>query len=308
MIDVIKVNDEGLVAALYLPPVPAREKAPAIIVLSGSDGGIATTAMHGEPLAALGYAVLALAYFAMDGLPRDLVEIPLEYFKRAIDWLRAHPAVDPERIGLLGHSRGGEAALLIAATYPEVRLVVANVPSHVVWAGIDPDTWQRRSSWNLGGVGRPFVSLLRPPDASTSWRELFEETLRDAVAAADAAAIPVERIKGPILFVTGSDDGVWPSAEMADLAIERLKRHTFPFSYEHARYRDAGHAILMPPYRVGPINNPWPSSSYTPPRWFASAQIQLGGTSEGNRLARMAAWPAMTAFLAQHFQSNQERV
>jgi uncharacterized protein len=306
--EVVKVSDDGLVAALYLPEMHAGAKVPALIVISGSDGGIASAAMYGEPLAAKGYAVLALAYFGMTGLPRDLVEIPLEYFKRAIDWLRAHPSVDPERIGLLGHSRGGEAALVIAARYPEVRLVVANVPSHVVWAGTDPEDRERRSSWSFGSIGLPFVSLLRLPDAATSWREAFEQTLRDAGDAVLAAAIPVERINGPVLLVTGSDDGVWPSAEMADLAIERLKQRRFPFPYEHARYQDAGHAVLIPPYRVGPINNPWPSSSYMPPRWRTSVQIQLGGTSEGNRLARTAAWPAMTAFLSKYFQSDQERV
>src|SRR5437763_1684078 len=114
----IKVADEGLVASLYLPDTAGKH--PAVIVVSGSDGGIATASMYAEPLAALGYASLALAYFAMDGLPRDLVEIPLEYFKRAIDWLRAHPAVDGERIAIVGSSRGGEAALLVAATYPEI--------------------------------------------------------------------------------------------------------------------------------------------------------------------------------------------
>jgi dienelactone hydrolase len=116
----------------------------------------------------------------------------------------------------------------------------------------------------------------------------------------DDAAIPVERINGPILFVTGSADGVWPSAEMADAAIERLRRLVFSFPYEHARYNDAGHAILMPPYRVGPVNNPWPSSNYMAPQWSTAQVPRMGGTSEGNRLARMDAWPRMLAFLNAH--------
>jgi dienelactone hydrolase len=97
MIRVIKVSDDGLIANLYLPPSEGRH--PAIIVISGSDGGIASAAMWGEPLAARGYAVLAAAYFALEHLPVDLVEIPL----------------DRDRVGLLGHSRGGEGALLAAA-------------------------------------------------------------------------------------------------------------------------------------------------------------------------------------------------
>jgi dienelactone hydrolase len=298
--DAIKVSDDGLVAALYLPSTDAGKKSPAIVVLSGSDGGIASAAMYGEPLAACGYAVLALAYFAMDGLPRDLVEIPLEYFQRAIDWLRQHSAIDADRIGVLGLSRGGEGALVMASTFPDIRLVVANVPSHVVWAGIDPEPGPRRSAWSRNGVGLPFVALTRPPDGVTPWRLLFEESLRDAAPAADAATIAVERINGPILFVTGTADGVWPSADMADRAIERLRRHAFSFPCEHARYDDAGHAILVPPYRVGPISNPWPASSYTAPRWRTQQVPQMGGTAEGNRRARIDAWPRMLAFLNAH--------
>jgi dienelactone hydrolase len=128
MIDVMKVTDEGLVAALHLPSRLGPH--PVMIVLSGSGGGLASAIVWGEPLASLGYAVLSVAYFAMDGLPLHLVEIPLEYFKKVIGWIRAHPALDSARIGVLGHSRGGEAALLVAATYPEIRVVVANVPSH----------------------------------------------------------------------------------------------------------------------------------------------------------------------------------
>jgi hypothetical protein len=44
----------------------------------------------GAPLLALhGYATLALAYFGLPGLPRGLVNIPLEYFGKAIAHVRA---------------------------------------------------------------------------------------------------------------------------------------------------------------------------------------------------------------------------
>ena len=301
--EVIKVSDEGLVATLYLPSTP-RTRVPALIVLSGSGGGVVAAAMYGEPLAAAGYATLALAYFAMDGLSRDLIEIPLEYFKRAIDWLRSHRSIDPARIGILGHSRGGEAALLIAATYPEVCAVVANVPSHVAWSGTASESGEIRSGWSLAGAGVPFLSLTRRPDASTSWRQVFEESLQDRDAAAEAA-IAVERINGPILFVTGTDDGVWPSTTMVDAAIARLREREFPFAVEHARYDGAGHAILAPPYRVGPVANPWPPSNYIPPRWQSELPPPtMGGTPEGNRLARIDAWPRMMAFLARHLASH----
>jgi dienelactone hydrolase len=296
--DVTKVMEGGLVATLHLPTVTGRR--PAVIVLGGSDGGLAGANLFGEPIAASGFVALCLAYFAMDGLPADLSEIPLEYFQQAIDWLRGHRAVDGERLAVLGSSRGGEAALLIGASFPAIRAVVANVPSHVVWQGINSDPSMKTSSWSFAGVGLPFVSLVTPR-VGTSWREWFEVSLIQHSPPADAA-IPVERINGPILFITGTEDGIWPCSKMVDLATERLGRHRFRFYIKHARYEGGGHAILVPPYRVGPVENPWPHESYRQPHWMRSGLtgLALGGTAEGNRLARMDAWPRMVAFLKQH--------
>ena len=296
MSPVAKVTDEGLVATLHLPRGEGRH--PAVIVLSGSEGGVVNANLFGQPLAAAGFVTMCLAYFAMDGLPRDLSRIPLEYFKKAIDWLRAHPAVDVDRVAVFGMSRGGEAALIVGATFPSIRAVVASVPGHVVWQGNHPDQSLKTSSWTLAGVDLPYASLVEPRVGQT-WREWFEASLTTAPAEAE---IPVERINGPVLFVTGTEDGVWPCSEMADAAIERLRLHRFAFPIEHARYEGAGHAILMPPYFVGPVENPWPAENYHRPHWLESGigSLQLGGTSEGNRLARMDAWPRMIRFLKEH--------
>jgi uncharacterized protein len=296
MSHVTKVMDDGLVATLHLPRESGRR--PAVIVLSGSDGGIATAHMFGEPLAASGFVTLCLAYFAMDGLPRNFSQIPLEYFGKAIDWLRAHPAVDTDRVGVFGMSRGGETALLVGATFPSITAVVASVPSHVVWQGTSPDLSIKTSSFTLAGVELPYASLVEGREG-TAWREWFEVSLTTAPPEAE---IPVERINGAILFVSGTLDGVWPCSEMADAAIDRLQRRGFSFPVDHARYEDAGHALLMPPYRVGPIESPWPDDSYHRPEWLQSwlGSLQLGGTPEGNRLARIDAWPRMLRFLREH--------
>ena len=297
--EAIKVSDDGLVANLYLPA--GQGPHPLVIVLSGSDGGVASASWYGEPLASIGYAALALAYFAMDGLPLDLVEIPLEYFKRAIDWARKHPAIDGDRIAIIGSSRGSEAALLAAATYPEIRLVVANVPSHVSWGGIHRVPGTSVAAWSLNGVGVPFMPLVRPPRDGEAFRGVFEESLRAAGSDRQDAAIPVERVNGPILFVSGTSDQIWPCTMMAGLAVERLRRHAFAFDVEHAQYEDAGHAILMPTFRMSQVSNAWPASSYHQPAWAARQGLpQMGGTPEGNRLARMNAWPRMLEFLRRH--------
>jgi hypothetical protein len=57
-----------------------------VIVLSGGGGGI--DEHRGAILASHGYAALSLGYFNVEGLPRGLVNIPLEYFENAIRWMR----------------------------------------------------------------------------------------------------------------------------------------------------------------------------------------------------------------------------
>jgi hypothetical protein len=78
------IRTEGIVGTLFLPANSGPH--PAVIVLNGGDGGI--DEYRGAIVASHGYAALNLGYFGMDGLPRGLVNIPLEYFGNAIRWMR----------------------------------------------------------------------------------------------------------------------------------------------------------------------------------------------------------------------------
>jgi acetyl esterase/lipase len=106
----------GIYGNLYLPRHTAGRR-PAVLVFSGSGGGL-TTSFAAALLAAHGYPSLALAYFKAPGLPRTLHNIALEYFTSALKLLRAQPGVDPRHVLVAGVSRGGEAALLLGAYFP----------------------------------------------------------------------------------------------------------------------------------------------------------------------------------------------
>ena len=71
---------------------------------------------------------------------------------------------------------------------------------------------------------------------------VMERTL--AGETADAAAIPVERIAGPILLVAAQDDEMWPSVRMSRRMLDRLERAGFPHANE-LHVVDGGHEAVV---------------------------------------------------------------
>lgn len=273
------VTANGLVADYYLP-TDAKGRLPAIIMLGGSEGGLgAAAARDGKVLAQHGYAVLQLAYFDAPGLPKDLALIPLEYFKTAIDWLRAQPGVDPDRIGIVGGSIGGEVALTVAAHYPEVKVAVAAMPSSVVWPGIIHTPGDPPSTFTLAGKPLPYLPYGYP---FTTVYGLYAKGLQGLDQHQDAI-IPVEQIDGPVMVICGKSDSLWPSCPMSEQVAARLKSQHFGFPVQLLEYPDAGHAVF---------GKPWDPKSPD----FASL-AEEGGSPEGNNAARKDSWKQAVAFL-----------
>jgi dienelactone hydrolase len=250
------VRASGLFGAVYQPP--GNEPRPAVLVLGGSGGGLPLALDAPGGLASRGYVVLSLAYFARNGLPQELRDIPLEYFKRALDWLAAQPFVDSTRIAVMGASRGAEAALLIGSTYPQVHAVIAVSPSNVVVGSCCSDRFA--DAWTLNG------SPVR------------------------RAEIPVENIRGPVLLISGRDDGVWPSTKSAESIVRRLNEHHFAHPVTNLSFPNAGHAISRPHSSTMEIN------SLRHP--LTGRIMHMGGTPLGTALAREAAWTGVLDFLS----------
>lgn len=278
------VTAQGLVGELYRPAGRAGRRA-ALIVLGGSDGGLPSDA---EVFAREGYVVLGLAYFGAPGVPAELSDIPLEYFDRAVGWLKVQPGVDPRRIGLVGTSKGAEAGLLAAARNPEIRVVVAGAPSSVAWQGIGAASrGAGASSWSLEGKSTAFL----PYDRSVPFTSVGDLYTRSWARRAEhpQAAIPVEKINGPILLICGEADGLWPSCPMAAAVSERLNASRFKPKVTLLRYPGAGHGAVGQPY------TPEDPAAVDP----------LGGTQGGNVAARVDGWPKTLAFLARTLQPRR---
>jgi dienelactone hydrolase len=196
----------------------------------------------------------------------------------------------------MGGSRGGELALVLGATFPDVKAVVGYVPSGIVHAGISGGGLResrRRPAWTHRGEALPFLSSrdasrMDGPPASPeplALTPVFLRALEDR-AAVEAAEIPVERINGPVLLISGQDDQMWPSPVLAEIAMARLARHHHPYLYRHLSYPGAGHLIGQPglPATV--------SASVHP---LSGRLMAYGGSPQYNAAAAADSWPKVLA-------------
>ncbi|MBM3522717.1 MAG: palmitoyl-CoA hydrolase [Alphaproteobacteria bacterium] len=291
-----EIRDDDLVGALFMPASP--EPHPAIMVLSGSGGGLIET--RAALWASHGFAALALGYFGAPGLPDYIADIPLEVFERGLAWMRRTLRPRNDFVAVAGQSRGGELSLLLGATLGDrVSAVVAYVPSAVTHGSLSarpPGGDRNATAWTYRGkklpvlgVGNRTMDWRLVDDAPSPRRQTpaFVSGLADTDAV-ERSMIPVERIRGPVILVSGDDDGYLPSTLFSDMVVERLRRAGHPFPVEHVRCADAGHSILFPYVPTTPNAKPHPVSKVV---------ITGGGTIEGRARADEESWPRVRSFV-----------
>jgi dienelactone hydrolase len=250
----------GFVGTFFAPAGTGRKTA--VLSFGGSEGGLSTYLL-GALLAARGHPTLALAYFDEPGLPQTLQSIPLEYFAKALAWLRTQPGVDPSHVVALGISRGSEAALLLGVHYPKlVHAVVASVPSNVSLCGITTAARCAGPAWTLGGKPLPYTRQFDNPAPTDD----------------PAAVIPVEMIAGPVFLDCAGKDEVWSSCAYAHAIIARLEAH-------HTGYRHVLYTSPRAGHLSGGLIPDEPGSGASEPTFVADAQ------------ARERVWPRLLRFL-----------
>ena len=204
--------------------------------------------------------------------------------------------------GCLGPSRGGELALLLGATFPDINAASAWVPSGIVFWPIglaENDDPRPPASWTFRGKPLPYlqennesVEPLPPqqPGQPKAYTPIYLRHLRDEHAV-ERATIPVENIRGPILLVSGTDDQMWPSSVLADIPMRRLELNGFRFPFQHLKYEGAGHLILLP---YGPRTTHIIGFKA---KGFSCLLYTQGGTPRTDAEAGADAWHRMLQFL-----------
>jgi dienelactone hydrolase len=278
-----QVRQHGLIGSYFAPIT--KKPVPGLLIIGGAIGGSLWTERAAALLANRGFACLALTYFNAGNLPDNLVEIPLEYFTTALAWLREQDEVNENALGIVGKSKGAEAALLIAERAMDIRCVVCYSAPAVVYQGVQASgpVLSARSSWTHRGQPLPFVPCYQEGQA------INLETLKNLSAIHSAnldtnyivrsAAIKVENSHSKFMFIAGEADEVWPSVRFGEMLMSRLAASQRIHGSLLLTYPNAGHGIDIPFLPPSPVG---------------------GGSVIANAKASEEAWQKMLEFLNKH--------
>ena len=212
--------------------IPAAPGAPALVVMHGWGGNAEMMLPLTAPLHAAGYSLLlvdARCHGRSDGdtfasLPRFAEDI-----EAALAWLRQQPGVDPAALGVIGHSVGAGAALLVAARQPDLCAVVS------LAAFAHPAAMMRR--W-LATLHIPYWPL-------GAYILAYVQYVIGFRFGAIAPINTIARVACPVLLVHGLEDDTVPVAEAREIygaragdAVELLL-----ISGSHDDYGDIGMQI-----------------------------------------------------------------
>jgi dienelactone hydrolase len=159
------------------------------------------------------------------------------------------------------------------------------MPTSVVWNGIN---WamggaSTLTSWTANGEDLTVMPYApwNPVDGLISlYRSVEDPALTEQ---AQRAAIPIENSNAELLLICGEAETLWPACPMARMIAARSEEKRGP-AVTVLAYQNAGHLVFGVPTS--------PDASYYP-------QLgALGGTVEGNAMARADSWPRVLDFLA----------
>ena len=230
------------VPALVSRPARATGRLPVVIVLHGTGGRKDDNADVAARLVAAGLIVVrpdgryhgercpagkgTVAYYAAiaqayrDGHGHPWLYDTVYDVTRLIDYLQTRPDVDPNRIGLLGYSKGGMETYLTAAIDPRVAAAVPCICLQDFRWELDHDQWHGR----IGTVQGAFDAAAKSAGADAKSPAFVQQFYDRVVPGIDTefdcpAMLPLIAPR-PVLAVSGSDDPInpLPSAEVAAAA------------------------------------------------------------------------------------------
>lgn len=232
-----KVTHEAFVADYYASNSTGKY---GVLVLGGAECGKPMDLAN--KIAALGYPVLSLAYCNETSLPLELEMIPLEYFEAPKKWLLDQKNTRNDGVIVIGRSKGAELALILASRDDAYKGVIGIAPSSVVWAALlNGRSKIPSSSWSVDNQPLPYVPFVSDVKID-SLLDLHTASLKNK-AAVKGATIQTQSILVSTLLLTGGQDQMWPSNDMAVSLCQRINAFKRYNPCQHINYPDAGHLL-----------------------------------------------------------------
>lgn len=192
-----------------------------------------------------GYEVLSLFFFGMENQPKELVQVPLEFFEEVLKYIDENTP-DGKPITLYGASKGAELSLNLAVRYPEIDNVVLVAPMDYSYMGLSYSSRELKSSWTWKGEDLPIIdmkkgnpseffhmfkgmTIMTPLSYRGSYESAYEKDPNK-----ERARIRVEDTKARILMIAGTDDRMWQSEIAAKNILEKRPENTEALIYEGA--------------------------------------------------------------------------
>ncbi|XP_050011914.1 acyl-coenzyme A amino acid N-acyltransferase 2-like [Alexandromys fortis] len=280
-----EIREGRIRGALFLPP--GEGPFPGIIDLFGIIGGLIE--FRASLLASRGFAVLALAYFAYEGLPDKLLETDLEYFEEAADFLLAHPKIQQPGIGVISVCKGAEIGLAMACYLKQVVATVCiNGPNAILHIPLRyRDLVMPPSQWVLEHIQIHASGAMQ-------LRSFIDYSINRLNP---QSILPVEKARGWILFIVGENDECLDSKAYAQGAMDQLQSHGRSNGRMLA-YPGAGH-LIEPPYSPCCFAS-WTLESANPFLW--------GGDTIAHAAAQEHSWREIQKFFRQHLSPSGSKL
>ncbi|XP_062432306.1 acyl-coenzyme A thioesterase 1-like [Rhea pennata] len=278
----VPVREGRIRATLFLPP--GNGPFPGVIDIYGTGGGLPE--YRACLLANYGFAVLALAYYSYEDLPKDMKEFYLEYFEEAVNYMLQHRQVEGPGIGLLGISKGGDLCISMASFLK----------------GIAATALINGSVANVGAVLRYKNVTIPPLSFNISRIKVNESGVADIIDVLSnplegpdrQSFIPLERAECRFLFIVGQDDRNWKSEFFAVEGSKRLQAHGKE-KPEIICYPGAGHYIEPPFFPMCAASK----------HLLVGKMVAWGGEPKAHCEAQVDAWRQIRAFFHKHLTGTQ---
>ena len=163
----------------------------------------------------------------------------------AVGFLEGHPGVDPTRVGVVGHSIGGAAAIVAASMEPKIQAVVTSS------AFADPASLTRR-----------FMRTFHLPRGPFFWLvcriiDYYLGTTMTDIAPQNR----ISRVEVPVLLVHGEDDRMVPVSD-----LEAIYARAQPQRTHRMVLAGRGHSDVITDPRYGPAVIEFLQASLCAPR------------------------------------------